>query len=61
MSFWDMVKEEAVTITSQAIDAFGRSPNEVGKARPHWALLHLTVDRRLAHALENQAPIRRRI
>lgn len=59
MAFWEMVKEEAVTTTAQAIDAFGRSPNEIGKARPHWSLLHLTFDRRLAHALENQKPNKR--
>ncbi len=54
LSFWDSVKEEAVTTTHQAIAAFGRSPNQIGKARPHWSLLHLTFDRRLAHALEAQ-------
>lgn len=59
LNFWEMVKEEAVTTTHQAIQAFGRSPNEIGKARPHWSLLHLTFDRRLAHALEAQKSTKR--
>jgi hypothetical protein len=59
LSFWEMVRAEAITVTHQAIQAFGRSPNEIGKARPHWSLLHLTLDRRLAHALEAQSTSRR--
>jgi hypothetical protein len=54
LNFWELIKEEAVTTTHQAIAAFGRSPNQIGKARPHWSLMHLTFDRRLAHALDAQ-------
>jgi hypothetical protein len=59
LSFWEMVRAEAITVTHQAIQAFGRSPNEIGRARPHWSLLHLTLDRRLAHALEAQGTSKR--
>jgi hypothetical protein len=58
LKFWDSVKEEAVTLTHQGIGTYGRTPNAIGKARPHWTLMHLTFDRRLAHMLEKKtAPI----
>jgi cold shock CspA family protein len=58
LKFWDSVKEEAVTLTDQGIGTYGRTPNAIGKARPHWTLMHLTFDRRLAHMLEKKtAPI----
>jgi cold shock CspA family protein len=55
LKFWDSVKEEAVTLTHQGVGTYGRTPNAIGKARPHWTLMHLTFDRRLAHMLEKKA------
>ena len=59
--FWNSVKEEAIMITHQGIGAYGRTPNAIGKARPHWGFMHLTFDRRLAHLLEEKTnPITKR-
>lgn len=54
LNLWQQTREELVHLTHMAIDTAGRSPNQIGKERPHWNLLHLTMDRRLAHALETQ-------
>jgi hypothetical protein len=40
LEFWDSVKEEAVTLTHQGIGAYGRTSNAIGKASPHWTLMH---------------------
>ncbi|HEY8332702.1 MAG TPA: AIPR family protein [Tardiphaga sp.] len=61
LEFWNSVKEEAIMITHQGIGAYGRTPNAIGKARPHWGFMHLTFDRRLAHMLdEKTAPGKKR-
>ena len=60
LEFWNSVKEEAVMITHQGIGAYGRTPNAIGKARPHWGFMHLTFDRRLAHMLEERTNPKKR-
>lgn len=46
LALWDEIGPELVAATVQATKEHGRTPNQIGKARSHWALLHLTVDRR---------------
>jgi hypothetical protein len=46
LELWEEISGELVAITVQATKEHGRSPNQIGKARSHWNLLHLTVDRR---------------
>jgi AIPR protein len=52
LDFWQYVKTDVVTRTHEAIGAYGRTPNVIGKARPHWSHLHLTLDRRFQDYLD---------
>jgi len=52
LEFWGNVGPELVAITVQATKEHGRSPNQIGKARSHWSLLHLVVDRRADNFLK---------